>query len=127
MESALKQVRAKQIGIRKVGMTRYHASGTYKGHPEPSAIYELIDTGDDQSWSGFRLHVSEIAKKLAKRLCQDEVIVTFETPSGDQRTCAYGHGAGAGTTHSDYCEPGALSGSFLRGLRRVRGKRGSRK
>jgi hypothetical protein len=81
--------RRKQVGAANVGATRQDARGWYQGAPEKSAAYEVIFIPNDvePDWRAFTRNMKKLAEKMAKNLCQDEVILVTDN-AGKKATYA---------------------------------------
>jgi len=69
-------------GVPKAGATRYSAKGLWMGNRERTAVYEVQwFPGGKETYPEFRRHMNRLAQNIARRFCQDAVLVVHRTPS----------------------------------------------
>ena len=65
--------------------SRVEQKGWYKGEEEPSSAYMIIHNSDipgEATVEEFREKMKRLAEMASGSLCQDEVILSFESPTG---------------------------------------------
>lgn len=80
VDRAFLSARKSQVGKPNVGATRRLGKGWYQGEGEKSMSYEVIfiPGSGENSWREFTGNMKKLAEKMAKRLCQDEVILVTD-------------------------------------------------
>ena len=92
----------KKVTQRIYGASRIAQAGWYKGAPEDSNAYVFHHDDSvlgEKTVPEFRSAMKELAEDLTGALCQDSVIVTFDTP--DERKTHFVSTSGKGTTSED--------------------------
>lgn len=71
------RMRADQVTKQNTGATRTKGKGWFEGKPETSVAYELVFVPNDKerSYESFRRNTNRLAERLAKKFCQDSVII----------------------------------------------------
>lgn len=91
IDKHFRKLREAQVGAGYVGATRMQNKGWYKGVGEASMAYQVIHdpyVPGESEWSDFQKRMNQVAETLAKRVCQDEVLVTFDDGNG-KHTCSF--------------------------------------
>ena len=77
------QAKARQAAERAFAASRVSQKGWYQGAPESSVAFTFHhdpDVPGEATPELFRFHMSQLAEEVSAVLCQDSVIVTFDTP-----------------------------------------------
>ena len=88
--------------------------GWYEGQGEKSVLLTFLHEGSKATLPGFRASMRHLADRAASVLCQDSVVVTFDTPG---KRGAEGHAVvGEGATAQDRAVRATAQQAFTKGL-----------
>jgi hypothetical protein len=75
--------RRMQVGAAAFG-TRFSTQGVYRDSPESGAVYQvaLVPEYSGEAPQTFRENMRKLATKMSRMLCQDEVLLVLDGPSG---------------------------------------------